>query len=129
MTCVRFIFLCLLMLTVPLRGFAATAMTFCDTGLGHHAPAHVDVDGSSAHHSDTEHKEFAGVSTELPNIQKSLPDAAHKCGVCAACCGAAVINSCTSAPEVRAPGSVMLVGVAVPIYAVHPRQPEKPPRA
>lgn len=125
MTRLRLLFLCLLMLTVPFQGFAATAMIMCGITPSHHTEAR----DSSAHHSDAGHEERSVVKNQLPSDQKSLPDTVHKCGVCAACCSAAVINSYAHVPAAITPASALVVETLVSIYAVHPQQPEKPPRA
>ena len=125
MLSLRTFFLCLLMLTVPFQGFAATAMIMCATTPSHHAEA----PESNAHHSDARHEERTVVKSPQADDQKSPPGTAHKCGVCAACCSAAVISSYVYAPAVVAPASTLLAETLVSIYAVHPQQPEKPPRA
>ena len=121
----RNLFLCLLMLTVPFQGFAAAAMIMCATTPSHHAEA----PGSSAHHGDAEHEDGAVVKSQPADDQKSLPSTVHKCGVCAACCSAAVISSYVHVPAVAAPASALRVETLASIYAVHPQHPEKPPRA
>ena len=124
MTRIRFLFLCLLMMTVPFQGFAATAMIMCATTPSHH----VDVQDSRMHNNDVGHEHVSPANSQSSDSQKSSPDATHKCGVCAACCSAAVINSYSHVPAVLVPVSTLSVDTLVSIYAVHPQHPEKPPR-
>ena len=124
MTRIRFLFLCLLMLTVPFQGFAATAMIMCATAPSHHT----EVQDSRSHHNDVEQEQASTADSQSSDSQKFSPDVTHKCGVCAACCSAAAINSYSHVPTVLAPASTLRADTLVSIYSVHPQHPEKPPR-
>ena len=125
MSCCRFLLLCLLMWTVPLQGIAAVSMQFCGVGTSHSG----QVGGATAHHAGHEHLAEIKTADAPSDINKTLSDVAHKCGVCAACCSAAVISSNSFMPVALALPSALLLEPQVLVYAVSPRLPEKPPRA
>ncbi len=140
---IRRFLLCLMMLALPLQGFAAAAMLYCGTG-----PAHQAMQTQSAtqdslqshdhtvatvrhdHHSqptDTTARTLTDQSTDLAQAQ--LPDATHKCGVCAACCSVLALTEVAHAIAVPSLPPSDLAEPFVLIDTVPSRQPEKPPRA
>ena len=121
----RFLLLCLLMWTVPLQGIAAVSMQFCGVETSQTSQMQV----STGHHAAPEHHAQSNTTDRSSDDQKTLADVGHKCGVCAACCSAAVIFSIPHTPAVVALPSAMLVEPHELAYAVPPRHPEKPPRA
>ena len=91
----RRLLLCLMMLALPLQGFAAASMLYCGMGTGHGAKFAQTEIGSNHHkmtdapdvkHDHAMHVTVAKVAKQSANDQKKLPDSTHKCGVCAACC-------------------------------------------
>ena len=121
----RFLLLCLLMWTVPFQGIAAVSMQFCVAGMSHAS----HIEGSEDHHAASDQHINNDSSHASANVQKTLPDVAHKCGVCAACCSAAVISSILHTTGVVALPSVKLLEPQVLVYAVPQRLLERPPRA
>ncbi len=136
---IRRFLLCLIMLALPLQGFAAAAMLYCGSGPAHqamqtqaatqdslqshdHAVATMQLD----HHAqpiDT------AVQTQTDQAQTQLPDATHKCGVCAACCSVLALTDVAHAIAVPSLPPSDLAEPFVLIDTVPSRQPEKPPRA
>ncbi len=134
----RHLLLCLMMLALPLQGFAAASMLYCGMGAGHDAKA-AQMEMASSHHQMAdamvmphEHEKqdtTAQVTQQSPDSQKQLPDSSHKCGVCAACCSVVAIADFPQTVEVQSSPKVALVEPFVLINAVPSRLPEKPPRA
>lgn len=126
----RYLLLCLMLLALPLQGFAAASMLFC--GMGPNLDDQVSV-AASHHHmngsSETQHDKTAQSAKQSPDGQKQLPDAAHKCGVCASCCSVLAISNFPQTVEVQLSPKADLVEPFVLIHAVPSRIPEKPPRA
>lgn len=78
----------LMMAALPLQGFAAASMVFCSE---HHAAATSPAEGyaTSGEHDHACHSH--GVKAQADNAvdesaEAELPDATHKCGICASCC-------------------------------------------
>jgi hypothetical protein len=94
----RFLLLGLMMLALPMQGFAAAGMLFC--GPGHHdassqavpAMAHSHEDGAKAI-SDGHPAHAHPASTEKPQPGKLSIDkvGADTCSVCSACCNAVAL--------------------------------------
>ena len=134
----RYLLLCIIMLALPLQGFAAASMLFCGMGAGHDAKT-AQVEMASSHHQMAdamvmphEHQKqdtSAQIAKQSPDIQKQLPDSSHKCGVCAACCSLIAITDFPLTVEVQSSPKVNLAEPFVLIHAVPSRLPEKPPRA
>ena len=138
MTRFRHLLLCLMMLALPLQGFAAASMLYCGMGAGHDAKAGQMEMGSSHHqmadvmgmqHGHEKQDTTAQFAKQSPNDQKQLPDSSHKCGVCATCCSVIAISNFPQTFEVQSSPKADLVEPFVLIYAVPSRIPEKPPRA
>lgn len=143
MSRIRRFLLCLVMLALPLQGFAAAAMLYCGTGPTHQAmQTHVAPQDSQQaydhaaaaiqhdHHVqpiDTATQAYTDPSPD--QTQAQLPDAAHKCGVCAACCSVLALTDVARAIAVPSLPPFDLAEPFVLINTVPSRQPEKPPRA
>jgi hypothetical protein len=131
----RHLLLCLVMLALPLQGFAAASMLYCGLGAGSHA----QVEAKDSHHhraaaqgSPHEHSgigQAAPAGAHAPEAQKQLPDGLHKCGVCSACCNVVAISGFPHTVEMQSPPKADLAEPFVLIHAVPSRLPEKPPRA
>jgi hypothetical protein len=134
----RHLLLCLMMLALPLQGFAAASMLYCGMGTGHDAKA-VQMEMGSSHHQMADamvmpHKHdkqntTAQAAKQSPGDQKQLPDSSHKCGVCATCCSVIAITDFPQTVEVQSSPKADLVEPFVLIDTVPSRLPEKPPRA
>lgn len=132
----RTLLLWLMMLALPIQGFAAASMLFCGmaannaTTAAQVSPAtdHHAANGSVLQHELSDDMDMVKMSPQSSDVQKHFSDVTHKCGICAACCGAAWINHL---PSYIAVGSSQLNDLAEPvvlIQVVPSRLPEKPPR-
>ena len=136
MSLMRVLLAWLIMAAIPVQGLAAVSMAFCQGAHQHAAATHGDggLDPATIQHDHSMHK-HAG---EAPQIEvtdadavsaKALPDASHKCGVCASCCHSLALAQLpqwpvfASAPQVGSAEEVVL------IHATSPERPDKPPRA
>ncbi len=134
----RYLLLCLMMLALPLQGFAAASMLYCGMGPGHdtlaeqmemNASHHQMADGMGMQHEHGEHDTSAQAAIQFPDDQKQLPDATHKCGVCSACCSVLAISDFPPTVEVQPSSRADPAEPFVLIHAVPSRLPDKPPRA
>ena len=138
MTRFRQFLICLVMLALPMQGFAAASMLFCGMGAdfgakteqsnvvsGHHHAA----DPAGTQHNHSRQGKTSLVVKQSPDNQKQLPDTSHKCGVCAACCSVMAISDFPQTAEVQSSPQADLVEPFVLIHAVTSRLPDKPPRA
>ena len=134
----RYLLLCLMMLALPLQGFAAASMLYCGAGTSHDAKtAHAEIssshhqmgDGMGLQHHHDEQSPTPHADKQPSGDQKHLPDSSHKCGVCAACSSAIAIVDFPLTVEVQLPPKADLAEPFVRIHAVPSRLPEKPPRA
>ncbi len=120
----------LIMLAIPLQGFAAASMVFCGP---HHAsltqPGHSDHhhDGAAApgHHHDAGPAADAG-ETGFEGYLKFL---SVKCSACASCCSLAAVPIAPFPPLTFLPA----ISVAVPFFGssysgIVPDGLERPPR-
>jgi hypothetical protein len=134
----RHLLLCLMMLALPLQGFAAVSMLYCGMGAGHDVKAaqmemrsshHQKADAVGMQHDHEKQETTAQVAKQSPDSQKQLPDSSHKCGVCAACCSVIAIADFPQSVEVQSSPKADLADPFVLINAAPPSLPEKPPRA
>ena len=144
---------CLLMLAIPLQGFAAAAMRNCVPGhhgdaarADAHASAHVhaaaqDHDHAAhVHHGDAGHDDqaapdAAGDYAAGDRVTQPSANSAHeqfakgKCSACATCCSAAAIISATAVPAVFAAGTApLLVAPGLDVSFITDG-PSRPPRS
>lgn len=125
------------MLALPIQGFAGASMLFCGIGASDTAAIvqlesgsnHHQADGSVANHKHAAQAGASQLVKQPPDDQKPWPDAAHKCGVCAACCSVVGIAVFPQTVEVKSSPLADLDEPIVLIRAVPSRLPEKPPRA
>ena len=138
MTRFRQFLLCLMMLALPMQGFAAASMLFCGMAGGHGAKTeqmdatsshHHTADSTGMQHDHAEHGKTTQVAEQSSSAQKQLPDASHKCGVCAACCSVMAISDFPQTAEVQLSPRADLVEPFVLIHAIPSSVPDKPPRA
>jgi hypothetical protein len=133
MSRLRLLLFWLLVLVVPLQGFAATTKLLCDGARGAHGLQAVDAAGERHVHSHNVHAHSGlaahmGARTDAGTTATSLDSPAHQCGLCAACCHAVgpaheyqpVFGS--PAPQADIPE----VAATMPSRSM--RLPEKPPR-
>lgn len=81
-----------MMLAIPLQGFAAASMLYCGPSPDHHGQK-IEAMGEPQVSVASEDQTlfFAGETVSALPIDShhesvKLPDATHKCGVCASCC-------------------------------------------
>lgn len=124
----------ILMLAIPVQGFAAASMLFCGPNMSHHAQEakHQDSSGTPTH----DHKQNVNEvkdSVDKGGVKlgdgKPAPDLMHKCAVCASCCNAVALPQATLivVPEVP-----VHAGPDEPTVAAYSRPllvADKPPRA
>lgn len=117
----RVVFAWILVLALPLQGYAAQAKLFC--GPAHHgvaasaAAANIDHAGHSAH-----------AGTDLATTETSKTAGAGKCSACASCCSAvaiagALVQTPVIAPQSPAVATVLQAGDCALIEGL-----ERPPR-
>ena len=126
----------LIVAAVPLQGLAAGSMLFCGPNHGEARVAAAQqvqhLHGSAAAVEHEHSKQVDAVDVQAKKIGsgggKKLPDAAHKCGVCASCCNIVAI---TEFPRLMAFAAVTQAESAEPFVLIHVRPsevPDKPPR-
>jgi hypothetical protein len=130
----------LIMAAIPLQGVAAASMLFCGMG-SHHAPsqqaslmkqAPVQVaDKATGEHDHATHSHAAAeqVKKTADTSGVKLPDALHKCGVCASCCHSIAIAEFPALVAFAPAPQADLVEPFVLIQARPSPVPDKPPRA
>jgi hypothetical protein len=138
--------LCLVMLALPLQGFAAASMLYCGAGAeqrsvqtqampeSHQHHHNHDAQGLNQPHAHTvQHDEASqsgpGQMVQSPDMQTPLPDTAHKCSVCASCCNLIGISDVSPALAPHLAPEIRFAEPLAVIYGVPSRLPEKPPRA
>ena len=139
--CCTLLLLWLVMLALPLQGFAAAAMVHCGSGpaqsvhtgphmqSGHH---HAAMANMQAHHhvSDAmvQQADTAENSLATSFQAKAGFDINHSCSACAACCN--LMALATSVPTVAPPAvaTVLFLDLPLPALGIAPRLSEKPPR-
>ena len=128
----------LIMAAIPLQGMAAASMLFCGMGAKNAVLATAVAqqhDRSSGAHATNQHDHsmhsHAQVQVKKVGDAKTqqLPDASHKCGVCASCCTSMAITQFSRLPMFA---SNPQAEPAEPVVLIHARPSQvldKPPRA
>jgi hypothetical protein len=130
----------LVMATIPLQGLAAVSMLFCGMGAHHasseqgtevsQAPAlHVAAAAVAHEHANHSHAEAQPGNTRADTSGAQLPDASHKCGVCASCCHSVAIAEYPQLVAFAPAPQADLIEPFVLIQARPSPVPDKPPRA
>lgn len=144
----------LLLLAIPLQGFATTGMVFC--GPGHHgvlgaaAPVRADIlsldssegtahEHSGAHpssHHENKSNVSSSASTDVDDIAflgKATPlkagKADGKCSACAACCAGSALVSAPAMNAVATTGSDSIPFIAESFVNYVPEGLDPPPRS
>lgn len=132
----RHLLLCLMMLALPLQGFAAASMLYCSSSPSHEtvqtqmiAVAPHLADGMVLQHEPSQAALLVQQVDKTSDVQSQLPDATHKCGVCASCCSVVAIADLPRTVAISPSPHADLAEPFVLIHTVPSRQPEKPPRA
>jgi hypothetical protein len=129
MSRLRLLLFWLLVLAVPLQGFAATSKLLCGSAGALQAGAgHVQAQGEDGHHVHADVQTPAQFAVAA-DAASALPDStAHQCGLCAACCHAVAsgyeyqLVFAAPAPQADLPEP----GARITTRGL--RLPEKPPR-
>ncbi len=131
MSRLRLLLFWLLVLVIPVQGFAATSGLLCDRGGVHHHETVGPHAGEKFHSHDLHtvaqvpaHSHAAsGVSA--PGVDGP----AHQCGLCAACCHAVAISHHHQPVLASSVPLADIPDIAAHIPSLSLRLPEKPPRA
>jgi hypothetical protein len=127
----------LIMAAIPLQGVAAVSMAFCKGSHPQRVAAAQDGgdqhlgtqrDGASRH-SHAAVSPQVKPALDMTGDAKSLPDAGHKCGVCASCCHSLAMAEVPRWPAVAPIPQPEPPEVVLRIYAALSPLPDKPPRA
>ena len=131
----RLLFAWIVMIAIPVQGFAAASMMFCGKGSAHHAQAaavHQHDAGTPAHDHATHQPQAQAAAEQAPmklSDGASATNLAHKCSACASCChGVAIAQT----PLIVLPDVPARAGPGEPSPAAYSRPsvvPDKPPRA
>ncbi|HSV50720.1 MAG TPA: hypothetical protein VLJ57_01285 [Burkholderiaceae bacterium] len=118
------------MAAIPLQGLAAASMLFCGMA-AQHAPAQQSADQATAAHDHSKHSHVAAEQAQksVDTSGAKLPDASHKCGVCASCCHSVAIAEFHQLLAFAPAPQADLVEPFVLIQARPSPVPDKPPRA
>jgi hypothetical protein len=125
MSRLRFLLAWLIMLAIPVQGLAAATMAFC---VAEHQVAHAGHAPANADHDHSAHSHGTGSTAHAAADQSVLPDANHKCGVCASCCHGVALTQAHPWPELV---PLERAGLIEPFVRIHPApsaRPDKPPR-
>jgi hypothetical protein len=136
MSHLRLVIAWLLMAAIPLQGLAAATMAFC-AGEHHGQPAQVAAEAGVHKHAEGVTHDHSAAATEAKDsgtsgqalASRALPDAGHKCGVCASCCYSVAIAQSTHWPAFVPLPQAELAEPFVLIHAPPSQLPDKPPRA
>ena len=123
---VRAMFVWLLVLALPVQGWAAATMASCNQ---HHSTAsHAVADGHDVHTPVDHGHVLAGAADAPSSDADSAHASAHSCSACAACCSVGALPSpvLTVPVDAAAPTVFAAVQPAVGVFAVD--GPERPPR-
>lgn len=147
----RILFVWLLMLAIPLQGFAATAMIFCTPS--HHSTtnvvvgkvasatleatehaAHHHANGAhSSHHEDKSSAYASSNNSDDTTIKTNTPlkiekHGDSKCSACAACCASSAIVCSTLVNPVATTGSEPIPFTLESFFSYVPEGSDPPPR-
>lgn len=126
---IKFLIVWLMLLTVPLQGFASVTQLWCTpTTVGAQLAVHTSSSNAlAAAATDHEHA-VAASGTTRHTTHHHHPDG--KCGACASCCfGAAMTPSFIAGLPQHTGFNVALAAGAVRLTSVDLDLPERPPRA
>ena len=134
----RLLLALLVMAALPLQGLAAATMAFC--GGPQHGRAHAAQPVAPAAHAAESHDhsvhaqgDHGGGAHADPLAGQaspsSLSDLNHVCGICAACCHGAAIDSFAQWPAFAPLPQASWAEPFVLIHATPSGVPDKPPRA
>ena len=134
---VRLLLAWIMMVAVPLQGFAAATMMLCGQASGHvaaasvqaheHGPSHGNAHGLAQGHAHG--NEASAHHGDGPHDGDSHGGVLHKCGVCASCSHAVAITESIHTPGVAIPPQQRIAEPLVVVVFRPVPLPDKPPRA
>lgn len=129
----------LTMLALPMQGFASASMQYCGKRADHMVlqapsdpqPHHHHADASNDGHEHAMHAEAmqADSPEQASDMQNQLPDAAHKCSVCASCCNLVGMTAAPQTVAIHSAPHAVYVEPSALIHSAASALPKKPPRA
>jgi len=131
MSRLRLLLFWLLVLVVPLQGFAATTKLLCDSASGAHGQPGIDASVAGhvhSHSADPASEPFAHTRDPAGMTATGPDGSAHQCGLCAACCHAVALGHAYQPAIASATLQADIPEVAASIPDRSMRVPEKPPR-
>jgi hypothetical protein len=132
MSALRLLLAWLIIAAVPLQGFAASSMAFCK-GDHHGAASSQEAERGTTRLSAHDHASHShGVEAQVDETQSTdakLPDAAHKCGVCASCCYSFGVAQLVHWPALAPAPQAALAEPFLVILTTPASVLDKPPRA
>ncbi|NPC55611.1 DUF2946 family protein [Caenimonas soli] len=127
----------LLLLAIPLQGLAAASMLYCgpaakaqaqQTEAAHEHHGHDVHESPAVTHDHAKHHQ-AAPDTGEHSSGSTLPDAGHKCSICAACCHAVAVNQTVQSFTLSEAPRTTSAEPLVLVYSRPTPVPDKPPRA
>jgi hypothetical protein len=125
---VRLFLAWIMMVAVPLQGFAAATMLLCGQAPGHGAAASAHAHEARPAHGHG-HGEQAASHQDAGHEADSQGGMLHKCGVCASCSHAVAITESLHTPGVAIPPQQRIAEPLVVVVFRPVPLPDKPPRA
>lgn len=120
---------CLLLVALPLQGYAAAGMMFCDSGAATGGAVEQHHDGAAHHDGHATHQHNTATADVEDDGAPSLHDAMHgKCSVCSSCCSAAALPSASIAASAATPHAAPFPGFEHASPGEGPVRLERPPR-
>lgn len=144
MTLLRVLLAWILLVALPLQGYAAAAMLYCGTGGSHaamavehgeHAPDHEAASTARSHthdqHAQVAHHGHPGDDTGRADRAAggTLPDLDHQCSVCAACSHSVALADTPHVIAAAVPQRTSGMHDFGPFPTRPAPVPDKPPRA
>ena len=136
LSALRIVWICLLVLALPVQGMAAATMAFCSQA-GHHAPTVSAHNTHGMHHgadADTNSKmpvtatPVTATPVTADMAQPNAHEAGHTCSACASCCAAAFIPAAGSKMVAINMAATLPTAALVGIGPFATDAPERPPR-
>ena len=119
----------LLLVAVPLQGYAAGSMLFCGDGAATSGAVEHHHDAGAVHDGDVPHHHGAVSDARGDQDAPNLHDVMHgKCSVCSSCCSAAALPSAPIAATTATPRAALFPDLEHANPGRGPARLERPPR-
>lgn len=129
MSHLRFVLAWFIMLALPLQGLASATMVFCAGE--HHGTAALQEAHEHPSHDRSAHPhpvDSDQANADHARSSQALPDANHKCGVCASCCHSVAVTQGRASSGLVALERPHLTEFFLRIDTAPAEVPDKPPR-